>query len=117
MSATSQRSLHDAEMSADHVRAGHAGINLAIGLIPNDTPSIDEMRSNVQSGHVKWGALVKQPGREGSQQHPPPAHAELSASPREPSKPAPQRKASKGPAPQRPVGQRLAGPGPVGARG
>jgi hypothetical protein len=49
MSATSQRSLHDAEMSADHVRAGHAGINLAIGLIPNDTPSIDEMRSYIQS--------------------------------------------------------------------
>jgi hypothetical protein len=55
-------------MSADHVRAGHAGINLAIGLIPNDTPSIDEMRSYVQSGHVKW---VKQPGLEGSQQHRP----------------------------------------------
>jgi hypothetical protein len=34
----------------------------------NDTPSIDEMRSYVQSGHVKW---VKQPGLEGSQQHRP----------------------------------------------
>jgi tripartite-type tricarboxylate transporter receptor subunit TctC len=39
----------------------------AIGLIPNDTPSIDEMRGYIQSEHVKWGALVKQLGLEGSQ--------------------------------------------------
>ena len=39
----------------------------AIGLIPNDSPSIDEMRSYIQSEHVKWGALVKQLGLEGSQ--------------------------------------------------
>ena len=29
--------------------------------------SIDEMPSYVQSGHVKWGARVKQPGLEGAQ--------------------------------------------------
>ena len=62
------------------------------------TPSIDEMRSYVQSGHVKWDAPVKQPGLEGSQQHRPRSR-EPTASRREPSKPAPQRKASKGPAP------------------
>ena len=39
----------------------------AIGLIPNETPSIDEMRRYIQSEHVKWGALVKQLGLEGSQ--------------------------------------------------
>ena len=33
--------------------------------------SIDEMPSYVQSGHVKWGARVKQPGLEGAQQHRP----------------------------------------------
>jgi len=43
----------------------------AIMLILNDTPSIDEMRSCDQSGHVKWGAPVKQPGFEGSQQRRP----------------------------------------------
>jgi tripartite-type tricarboxylate transporter receptor subunit TctC len=39
----------------------------AIGLIPNDTPSIDEMRSYIQSERLKWGALVKALGLEGSQ--------------------------------------------------
>ena len=39
----------------------------AIGLIPNDSPSIDAMRSYIASEHVKWGALVKQLGLEGSQ--------------------------------------------------
>ena len=29
------------------------------------------MRSYVQSGHVKWGAPVKQPGLEGAQQYRP----------------------------------------------
>ena len=33
--------------------------------------SINEMPSYVQSGHVKWGARVKQPGLEGAQQHRP----------------------------------------------
>jgi tripartite-type tricarboxylate transporter receptor subunit TctC len=39
----------------------------ALGLIPNDTPSIEGMRSYIQSEHVKWGAMVKQLGLEGSQ--------------------------------------------------
>jgi len=39
----------------------------AIGLIPNDTPSIEEMRNYIQSERVKWGALVKALGLEGSQ--------------------------------------------------
>ena len=39
----------------------------AIGLIPNETPSIEEMRAYIQSEHLKWGALVKQLGLEGSQ--------------------------------------------------
>jgi tripartite-type tricarboxylate transporter receptor subunit TctC len=38
-----------------------------IGLIPNDTPSVEEMRSYIQSERLKWGALVKQLGLEGSQ--------------------------------------------------
>jgi tripartite-type tricarboxylate transporter receptor subunit TctC len=39
----------------------------AIGLIPYDTPSIEEMRAYIQSERLKWGALVKQLGLEGSQ--------------------------------------------------
>jgi tripartite-type tricarboxylate transporter receptor subunit TctC len=39
----------------------------AVGLIPNDSPSIEEMRGYIASEHVKWGALVKQLGLEGSQ--------------------------------------------------
>lgn len=39
----------------------------ALGLIPNDSPSIEHMRSYIQSEHVKWGAMVKQLGLEGSQ--------------------------------------------------
>ena len=39
----------------------------AIGLIPNDLPSIEAMRGYIASEHVKWGALVKQLGLEGSQ--------------------------------------------------
>ena len=38
-----------------------------VGLIPNDSPSIDEMRAYIRSGRLKWGALVKQLGLEGSQ--------------------------------------------------
>ena len=39
----------------------------AVGLIPNNSPSIEEMRGYIASEHVKWGALVKQLGLEGSQ--------------------------------------------------
>lgn len=39
----------------------------AMGLIPNDTPSVEEMRSYIQSERLKWGAMVKQLGLEGSQ--------------------------------------------------
>jgi tripartite-type tricarboxylate transporter receptor subunit TctC len=39
----------------------------ALGLIPNSTPSIEDMRSYIQSEHLKWSAMVKQLGLEGSQ--------------------------------------------------
>lgn len=39
----------------------------ALGLIPNDSPSIEDMRGYIQSEHLKWGAMVKQLGLEGSQ--------------------------------------------------
>ena len=39
----------------------------AVGLIPNDSPSIEEMRGYIASERVKWGALVKQLGLEASQ--------------------------------------------------
>ena len=38
-----------------------------VGLIPNDSPSVDEMRTYIRSERLKWGALVKQLGLEGSQ--------------------------------------------------
>ena len=38
-----------------------------LGLIPNQSPSIEDMRSYIQSEHLKWGAMVKQLGLEGSQ--------------------------------------------------
>src|SRR5262249_19105347 len=38
-----------------------------VGLIPNDSPSIDQMRDYIRSERLKWGALVKQLGLEGSQ--------------------------------------------------
>ena len=60
--------LHDAEMKRIMSEPDMRERISAIIPIPNDTPSIDEMRSYVQSGHVKW---VKQPGLEGSQQHRP----------------------------------------------
>ena len=63
--------LHDAEMKRIMSEPDMRERISAIILIPNDTPSIDEMRSYVQSGYVKWGAPVKQPGLEGSQQHRP----------------------------------------------
>jgi tripartite-type tricarboxylate transporter receptor subunit TctC len=39
----------------------------ALGLIPNDSPSIEDMRSYIQTERLKWGAMVKQLGLEGSQ--------------------------------------------------
>jgi len=39
----------------------------AIGLIPNPPMSIEEMQSYIQAERLKWGALVKQLGLEGSQ--------------------------------------------------
>jgi tripartite-type tricarboxylate transporter receptor subunit TctC len=39
----------------------------ALGLIPNDPPSIDEARSYIKSEQLKWGTMVKQLGLEGSQ--------------------------------------------------
>jgi tripartite-type tricarboxylate transporter receptor subunit TctC len=39
----------------------------ALGLIPIDSPSIEDMRSYIQSEQKKWGAMVKQLGLEGSQ--------------------------------------------------
>jgi tripartite-type tricarboxylate transporter receptor subunit TctC len=39
----------------------------AIGLIPNESPSIDGMRAYVKSEHDKWGTVVRQLGLEGSQ--------------------------------------------------
>jgi tripartite-type tricarboxylate transporter receptor subunit TctC len=39
----------------------------ALGLIPNDSPSIEDMRGYIEAEHLKWGAMVKQLGLEGSQ--------------------------------------------------
>jgi tripartite-type tricarboxylate transporter receptor subunit TctC len=39
----------------------------ALGLIPYDSPSIEDMRSYIQSERLKWGGMVKQLGLEGSQ--------------------------------------------------
>ncbi len=39
----------------------------ALGLIPNDSPSVEDMRSYIQSEQLKWGAMVRQLGLEGSQ--------------------------------------------------
>jgi tripartite-type tricarboxylate transporter receptor subunit TctC len=39
----------------------------ALGLIPNDSPTIDGMRSYIESERHKWGAMVKALGLEGSQ--------------------------------------------------
>jgi tripartite-type tricarboxylate transporter receptor subunit TctC len=39
----------------------------ALGLIPNDSPSIADMRSYIEAEHLKWGTMVKQLGLEGSQ--------------------------------------------------
>jgi tripartite-type tricarboxylate transporter receptor subunit TctC len=50
-------------MEAPEMRAKIA----ALGLIPYDSPSIEDMRSYIQSERLKWGAMVKQLGLEGSQ--------------------------------------------------
>ena len=50
-------------MQAPEMRAKIA----ALGLIPNETPGIEEMRSYIQAEHGKWGAMVKQLGLEASQ--------------------------------------------------
>jgi tripartite-type tricarboxylate transporter receptor subunit TctC len=39
----------------------------ALGLIPNDSPSVEDMRRYIQSERLKWGAMVKELGLEGSQ--------------------------------------------------
>ncbi len=39
----------------------------ALGLIPNDTPTIDDMRAYIQSERLKWGGMVRELGLEGSQ--------------------------------------------------
>jgi tripartite-type tricarboxylate transporter receptor subunit TctC len=39
----------------------------ALGLLPNDSPSIEDMRRYIQSERLKWGTMVKQLGLEGSQ--------------------------------------------------
>ena len=39
----------------------------ALGYIPNETPSIEEMRRYVESERLKWGGMVKELGLEGSQ--------------------------------------------------
>jgi tripartite-type tricarboxylate transporter receptor subunit TctC len=39
----------------------------ALGLLPNDTPTVEEMRAFIQSERLKWGAMVKQLGLEASQ--------------------------------------------------
>ena len=38
-----------------------------IGLIPFDTPSVEELRAYRRSEQEKWGGLVKKLGLEGSQ--------------------------------------------------
>jgi tripartite-type tricarboxylate transporter receptor subunit TctC len=38
-----------------------------IGLIPYDTPSIDDTRRYLRSEREKWGAMVRKLGLEGSQ--------------------------------------------------
>ena len=49
-------------MEAPEMRAKIA----ALGLIQNDSPSIEDMRSYIQSERLKWGSMVKQLGLEGS---------------------------------------------------
>ena len=39
----------------------------ALGYIPNETPSIEEMRRYIESERLKWGGMVKELGLESSQ--------------------------------------------------
>jgi tripartite-type tricarboxylate transporter receptor subunit TctC len=39
----------------------------AIGLIPFDTPSVEDLRAYRRAEQEKWGSLVKKLGLEGSQ--------------------------------------------------
>jgi tripartite-type tricarboxylate transporter receptor subunit TctC len=39
----------------------------ALGLIPNDSPTVEDMRAYIGSERLKWGTMVKQLGLEGSQ--------------------------------------------------
>ena len=39
----------------------------ALGYIPNETPSIEDMRRYIESERLKWGTMVKELGLEGSQ--------------------------------------------------
>ncbi len=39
----------------------------ALGLIPNDTPSVDELRVYLRGEREKWGSLVRKIGLEGTQ--------------------------------------------------
>jgi len=39
----------------------------ALGYIPNESPSIEEMRKYIESERLKWGGMVKELGLEGSQ--------------------------------------------------
>ena len=39
----------------------------ALGLIPNNSPSVEEMRGYIPAEQLKWGTMVKQLGLEGSQ--------------------------------------------------
>jgi len=39
----------------------------ALGLLPNDTPTVEGMRGFIKSERLKWGAMVKQLGLEGTQ--------------------------------------------------
>ena len=38
-----------------------------LGYIPNESPSIEEMRKYIESERLKWGGMVKELGLEGSQ--------------------------------------------------
>jgi hypothetical protein len=38
----------------------------ALGLISNDTPTIDDMRAYIQAARLKWGTMGRQLGLEGS---------------------------------------------------
>ena len=39
----------------------------ALGYIPNESPSIEDMRGYIELERLKWGSMVKELGLEGSQ--------------------------------------------------